>query len=62
MQLRRKKSVQGLREVPIARLGAEKLPELSNLGFEKRLDAPPRRRELFRYSSHARFLARWSAP
>ncbi len=64
MQFRERKSVRiyGPIKVVAGPVGAEKLPELSNLGFEKRLDAAPRRREVIRYSSHARFLARWSAP
>ncbi|MEO8191462.1 MAG: hypothetical protein ABI682_14060 [Acidobacteriota bacterium] len=60
--MRERTRVPGPREVPPPAVAAERLPELSNLGFEKRLDAPPRRREIIRYSSHARFLARWSAP
>ncbi|MEP6801306.1 MAG: hypothetical protein ABJC07_05185 [Acidobacteriota bacterium] len=62
MKIRGRKFLQGPREVPMARPGAEKLPELSNSGFEKRLGGSPPRGELLRYSSHARFLARWSAP
>ncbi len=62
MQVRVRKPVRGLREVPIPPPAAEKLPELPNTGFEKRLGAPARRQEIIRYSSHARFLARWSAP
>ncbi|MEP6768495.1 MAG: hypothetical protein ABJC61_07495 [Acidobacteriota bacterium] len=62
MQERRSKIVRGPRGIRIAPPDLEKLPELSNKGFAEQLAPPSPRREVIRYSSHARFLARWSAP
>ncbi|MDQ2869154.1 MAG: hypothetical protein M3S32_00320 [Acidobacteriota bacterium] len=62
MQERKGKIVRGPRGIRIAPADLERLPELSNKGFAEQLDPPGSRREVIRYSSHARFLARWSAP
>lgn len=62
MQERRSKIVRGPRGIRIAPADLEKLPELSNKGFAEQLKPPSPRHEVIRYSSHARFLARWSAP